>query len=423
MTEQLVVQLVDETAATDDDSPPLRQFRWGFVDDLSDWLADSHSGDEAAFLSALAGKTQPLLLLLPGYKLMSVAVPYNKKEARHFLKLLPYQLEDDVLGNVDELHFAVADRTHQQTLDSLPVAYVDNGWFSDLLQWFQDHHMVIEHCMADFQALQAVGNELVLWFTDGYVWGHRANGLGFSVAQNLSQALLNDVLVAQQDVDQPWRVRVYVADNETREIIDSHIMPPVDYEVVVGHPPLDFHQPNRLNFLSGQFGKNLPLGQWWQQVRSLAALAAVAVAVFFVAVFADIYGFQKDRQHNQQAMLKAYRSVVPQGPSDSVLRRLKAKLGPQVNVSSEPSSSVYLLSKIAPVLDSLKINLANVNYSHRERALRINIKAASFNGIEQFRQQLSQQGVQAQLQSSNAVDEGFQARLRIILGTGEQKNG
>jgi hypothetical protein len=47
--------------------------------------------------------------------------------------------------------------------------------------------------------------------------------------------------------------------------------------------------------------------------------------------------------------------------------------------------------------------------------LRINIKANSFSGVEQLRQALGERGVAAELQSSNATDNGFQARLKISM--------
>jgi type II secretory pathway component PulL len=81
----------------------------------------------------------------------------------------------------------------------------------------------------------------------------------------------------------------------------------------------------------------------------------------------------------------------------------------------ESSRSIYLLSKIAPVLTRLNIDLTTVNYSNREQILRINIKANSFSGVEQLRQALGERGVAAELQSSNATDNGFQARLKISM--------
>lgn len=424
MAEKLVIELVEEViekmfdedveqdnAELEETVTVTRHFRWGFIDELSNWPEDAYVGSEDDLLMSLSHQAQPAILLLPGDKVVSLPVAYNKKEARHFLKLLPYEIEEDVLGPVEDLHFAVS---RDKETEALPVAYTQADWIAPLLNWMKGNNIQVDACIANFQCLHAADNELLIWFVDGQVLGHRANGLGFSIAQSFSQAFLKDLLQNQQDMAEPWSVRVYVDDAETKEIIESHIMPPVEYEVVIGPPPLSFTQHNQLNFCTGKFGKKLPLDKWWAEAKPVAILAAAAVAVFFVASFADIYLMKKQRGAYQQEMLSDFRTVVPRGAATDPIKRLKSMLGSNAS-SGEPSQSVYLLSKVAPVLETLKINLTTLNYSNREQALRINIQADSFNGIEQFRQQLDQQGIAAELQSSNAAGDGFQARLKIAL--------
>jgi general secretion pathway protein L len=388
------------------------------VDEFSNWQADSNMGSDDDLLEVLEDQSLEATLLIPGSKVVTLPIPYDKKESRHFRKLLPYQIEEDVLGSVDDLHFAIGNKDSEV----VSVAYVDEAWLSSLLQWFKDNNITIEHCMADFQCLSVEENELVLWFYDGDLWGRRSNGLGFNISQPMLQSYLKDLLVNQQDPENLWQVRVYVDDAETKEIIESHIMPPVEYEVVIGQPTLNFSQTNQLDFCVGKFGKTLPFDRWWQEAKPIAILAAAAVAVFFVATFADIFIMKNQQAKYQQEIVDTFRSVQPKGRASDPVKRLKSMLGPSQS-ADESSQSVYLISKIAPVLDQLKINLTTLNYSNREQALRINVTADSFNGIEQLRQQLEKQGVKAELQSSNAADKGFQARLRVALTGGGARNG
>lgn len=416
MSEQLIIQLLSETPV--EGGEPERYFRWGFADELSNWSAESHEGNSESLLAALKGNRRPVVLLVPGYQVVTSLLPYNSKEAKHFLKLLPYELEDDVLSNVEDLHFSVGAKSDE----TIAVAYVDGVWFSDLMHWCERVGIVVEKAMADFQCLQAIGNECTLWFNGDYLWGHRANGLGFSVAQHLSPALLKDLLVNQQDPEYPWAVNVYVPDNETKELVESHVMPPVDYHITVGDPLLDFKQSNAMNFATGVFGQKLPVDEWWQQARTVVGLAAVAFVLFIGVTVADVLSLQNQRQQNQELLVQSFRSVIPTGPTEGAVRRLQARLNASSVASDEPSNSVYLLSKIAPIMSNLSIDLDTLNYSNRDQALRVNVKAQSFNNIEQLRQQLDGQGVQAELQSSNAVDDGFQARLLIKLAS-EVSNG
>ena len=73
-------------------------------------------------------------------------------------------------------------------------------WLTNLLQWFADHGITVDRCIADFNALSVQDGHCIIWFNQGYVWGNYANGLGFSVAQQLSQSVLKDILVTMKTV-------------------------------------------------------------------------------------------------------------------------------------------------------------------------------------------------------------------------------
>ena len=61
-------------------------------------------GDAADFLSAFeSGVTSSAVVLLPGYKVVTLSVLMRKSKIA-ILKMLPYELEDDLLGSVDDLH-------------------------------------------------------------------------------------------------------------------------------------------------------------------------------------------------------------------------------------------------------------------------------------------------------------------------------
>lgn len=413
MASLLVIQLLTEHV--DDNGDTLREFRWGDVADSQHWLSSAQCGDGDALLAAV--ESQPVLLLIPGHQVVSFSVPYNKKESRHFLDLLPYQIEDDVLGDVDALHFTVSSNKES---DTVSAAYTDMTYLESVVDWLSSNGLLVENCIADFQCLDASINELVLWFNEGHVLGHRGNGLGFSIADSLAKPFLKDLLQNQQNLEDPWLITVYVNDAITAENVQENILPLVEYDCIVGGPPIDFQQANQLNFSRGKLGKKLPVAQWWTEAKSLVTLGVAALAIFFVASFADIYWLQTKQAQIQNEIVENFRQVVPNGSASVPVRRLNAMLGSGGN-DKKISQSIYLLSKIAPALTQLNIDLSTLNYSNREQILRINIKADSFSGVEQLRQALDKQGVIAELQSSNATDDGFQARLKISMR--ERQNG
>ena len=86
----------------------------------------------------------------------------------------------------------------------------------------------------------------------------------------------------------------------------------------------------------------------------------------------------------------------------------------KINLSNEKSSqAVYLLSHVAPAIQSLTVNLSTVSYSHKEKLMRINVQVDSFNIVEKLRTDIINRGLFAKFLSSNVIDEKFQAHLRI----------
>lgn len=413
MTSRLVIQLLKEHV--DDNGTPHREFRWADIADSQYWPSSAQRGDGDALLAAV--DSQPVLLLIPGHQVVCFSVPYRKKEARHFLNLLPYQIEDDVLGDVDALHFAVS---NNKEFDTVCAAYTDMTRLESLVNWLSSNGLVVDNCIADFQCLEATFNELVLWFNEGYVLGHRSNGLGFSIVGSLAKPFLKDLLQNQQNLEEPWLITAYVNSAATADNVKENILPLVACDCIVGAPPINLQQANQLDFSHGKLGKKLPIAKWWGEAKLLTGLAAAALAVFFAVSFADIYWLQKEQAQVQNEIVKNFRQVVPSGSVSVPVRRLKAMLG-SGGQDKKTSQSIYLLSKIAPALTQLNINLATLNYSNREQILRINIKADSFSGVEQLRQVLDKQGVTAELQSSNATEDGYQARLKISIR--ESQNG
>lgn len=408
MATNVVIQLLKESVDSNGDT--LRQFRWGDLEHAEHWPSGTQQGSGDVLLDAVkAGQT--VLLLIPGSMLVSFSVPYNKKEARHFLSLLPYQIEDDVLGDVDDLHFAVSANRES---DAVCAAYVESAWLESLLDWLSANGLTVETCIPDFQCIDVAPNELVLWFSEGTLQGHRSNGLGFSIADSLAKPFLKDLLQNQQDLENPWLVTVYVDDAASQKHIQANVLPVIEHNCVVGRPSINFNHVHQLNFINGKLGKKLPVSQWWDEAKSIVGLAAAAMGIFFIASFTDIYFLQKEQAKIQSTIVADFREVVPNGSASVPIRRLKAMLGSTAQ-NKQASQSIYLLSKVAPELTKLKIELATLNYSNREQILRINVRAGSFNGVEQLRQALDQQNVNAELQSSNATDSGVQARLKIAM--------
>lgn len=120
-------------------------FRWC-------WLGDDcapAAGDLAALRTALGDVAQQAWLLLPGAKVVTRRLEYTEKEKKHLRNLLPFQLEESVVGDVEDLHVALG----AATAGKVTLAYTDKEWLKAIFAQFANIGLEITRCWARPQLL------------------------------------------------------------------------------------------------------------------------------------------------------------------------------------------------------------------------------------------------------------------------------
>lgn len=406
-------------------------YRWG----LSGAELDKNAmqiGTEEALFEWLTNISHPIVLIIPGARVVTQQVPYSEKEKRYFEKMLPYSLEDAVIDDVDTLHFV------QGKIESshANVAYIDKQWFDKILRVFAEKEFFVHQCIADFQKIQVQDNETVFWLTSDTLYSHSDDGQGFTCSKHMMEPVLSSVLLdvssdealgqnSHKNGKSHKQYHVYISDCSEEHYqheqdavtrIFHTLAPEAAVNIHYGEPVLSLDNPQAMNLCCGPYQQKKPVAQQVKEYTWLGVLAVIAL-VFFVSVNAiDIYRLSTANNAKADAIQAEARKVIPVGNiQHNPVRQLLNKLGSTQADNSEPSQVVYLLSHIAPVIQALDINLSTINYSDKEKVMRLNIQADSFNQVEKFRTNLTSKGLYAELISSNAVDNKFQARIRVSL--------
>jgi general secretion pathway protein L len=419
------IEYLNETVTSDDSADEASNaqalYRWSVVK-AGLVLEGVSSGSEEGLLEWLAAQEHPIVLVIPGEKVVLQQVPYNEKEKRHFAKMLPYELEDRVVEDVEGLHFAIG----KKQIDCANIAYVDEQWFSQLLTVFTKNDFSVGRCVADFQQLNAQDKQTIFWFCGDQLLVHSAKGMGFSSRGDTAAILLQAMLSQLDDSEiDTGDYKIYITassasandqqDQQSIERVFHTLVPAANVSVHIENPPQSLDNEMAINFCCGPYEKKMPASQQLKEFRLLGMLAMVAILAFVSVNFADIYSLSLKSHHKKQLTEEAYRKVIPQGVVNDPVRQLARKLEQAGSSNDAPSQVVYLLSNVAPVVQALSVDLSAINYSHKEKSLRINIQADSFNQVEKIRTDINAKGLFAELLSSNAIDNKFQARLRISV--------
>lgn len=405
-------------------------YRWALVDDQIS--VDKYSeGVEEDLLEWLANNQHPVALVFSGEYVVSQQVFFQDSERKYFEKMLPYELEENILDDIDDLHFVTAKKKQSP----VTVAYTQKKLLDQLFAPFNSCGISVDYCFVDYQLLSPKENEMIFWFSDDRLLCCSPTGIGFSTQGAMARNVLESVLTLEvgEENNKIEKFLVYVSSNnqglsaispnnfssydiESVKNIFHTLVPEKTIIFYEGDPALTLNQPLTINFCCGAYKNKASLSKQVKQFSLLGLLAVVAV-LFFLGV--NLIEATLLKQKNTVLLEKIQtevRKVIPEGNiQKNPVRQLTNKLDKVDVTTNEPSQVIILLSNLAPVIQSLNIDLSTINYSHKEKAIRLNIQAGSFGQLESVRTELKNKGLLAELLESNAVDDKFQARLRIQL--------
>ena len=401
MVKQVLVQLLPDTPDN---------YRWGIVNEKGQWENPPNTGDKATLLSSLQTEMLPIVLVIPGEKTVATRVAYHAAEKRHFRQLLPYQLEEQIIGDVEDFHFAIGPL---QT-DSAIVIYVDDAWFAETIAWYESHGFTISRCVVDFQLLTPDADQWIIWSTGPRVLCCHGSGLGFAINCHALQPVLDDLL-NEDDQD----IQLYGDSEQTLDDLTKWLPESVRLQASksTGEPVLDLLGNDGVNFCQGPYAPKLPLNQWWRASRTSAILAVAALAAFIAVNLLEVFQLKDRQQIVKQQIEKSYRAVAPQGAMVDPVKQLQRKLG-ATDIDVNSSQAIYLISLAAPAIEAQDIDIRTLAYNNNDQSLQLTIEAKAFRDIETLRKQLQNNGLRAQLKRSDSSEDTVQARLYISVAEG-----
>ncbi len=357
----------------------------------------------------VSARRSPLVFAAPGGDVSLREVTFTPAEKRHIGKSLPYLLEDDFAGDVDELHFSsrplgklelgVAACTHdamrdwQERLSEIPAA---KQWIPEplLLPWQPGELCIVIE--ADRCVVRSGNNE------------------GFTAERDLAGAML-----AALPEDSAEVIIVYGLEQEADTVLLPEWMQSlVQWRTGNFAAALMLAEEERqpLNLRQGDYGANLPLGDIWRQWRLVAGVFGLAFLLQVGGTYASYANLEKENLQLRQQIETAYRQAVPRGAVVDPEKQLKRQLD-QLRGSGSSASFVSLMDRIGRVVNEQPgTQLASVNFSDKLGGVRLNLVTPDFRAVEAIRAGLVAEGLKATTENSNASGDVVRARLKVEEG-------
>ena len=371
------------------------------------WLDDEDAREKLR--AALAQQRHRPCFAAPGADVRLLRMPVSAAEKKHIGKSLPFMLEEQVVEDIEQLHFA-----------SVPLDKLELGvavcardkmlaWqalledFPGIRQWLPEP-LLLPWREAEWCVVLEGGDAIVRFDQFG----------GFSVERELLPVMLTGLATEQ---DEPEAIIFYGRD----QAADTALLPEalrdrIQWRRGSLRSAMLLSEPlPAINLLQGEFTARLPILRWWREWRTVAAVFALAFGLQLVAGLLDYLKLERENLALRAAVESSYREAYPRGAVVDAETQLQRQLA-AMRGSGQSSGFVHLVEQVgAAVAANPGTSIATLNYNFSDRGgeMRMNIEAADFAAVERVRATINKSGLQAIMENSSARGDRVRARLRV----------
>jgi general secretion pathway protein L len=412
MTDTLVVQLLPPISGIDDDEHE-------GIDCAAQWVRLSGeatpdtSNPETGELSRLLQQPPDncqWIVLLPGEDVLTTTVNLPKKRRRQALKALPFMLEDSVASDFTLEHAAVGpDNAQGQTL----VAITRKQQLRDLLKVFTDAGITPYRMLPDYAMLPENPDTWQIMISGDRAMVRCPDSTGFSAPLSRLALLLN----TEQDSE---------SDNSTRSVqwirLTDTTVPelPDDWQIseqLIGNPLQHLAAGASyasLNLLQGEFKLIREDSYNWRPWAIAAVLAFVAICIGMLETGLETARFNRENEQLQTSIMELAREALPgvkqiRDPQAQMLiawRQLK-------NGGAGEAEFLPLLNRVSSTINQQPVTVHGINF--KDGTLTVALQGTSLQQLDELRQQIEQQGFNAEL--INAGTDSDSARSSLVIKT------
>jgi len=368
------------------------------------------SDTERARLRQIAVQPQgQLCFAVPGTDVTLLKVEFSAAEKKHIYKALPFTLEEQLIADIDQLHFG----TVMTGKTRLCAAVCSKDKMRDWAKLFEGL-AAAKSWVAEPQLLHWQAGEWTLVLEQDYAIVRTGESEGFSIERELLRPML--VAALAENSAAPQAVIVYGQDQEAdRALLPEPLRDAMQWRAGDYRAALLLSESDgfAVNLLQGAFAYRLPLNRWWQQWRTVAAVLAAAFAIQLITAYAGYVALEGENLALRQETERSYRRAFPKGALVDAEKQVKRQLD-GLRGSAQTSGFVSLMDKVGSIIAGRPgTQIESINYSDKGGEMRMNITASDFAAVEAIRTAMSEKGLDAVMENSNAQGERVRARLRV----------
>jgi general secretion pathway protein L len=379
------------------------------------------AGPEAVTLDAVASRARgaPVTVMLPAPDIVSRVARLPAASPSRLRQLLPYTLEDDFAGDVDDLHFASGERNDK---DLLAVAVIAREQLNAWLDRLRTAGIEPQRICSEADAVPDPPGVLTLFLERARILGRRPGGAPFAFV-DFGLGELWQLLESERDDDSDLRRVVLFVDAETRreraaEIEDWRgVVDELDIkELADGCLPRQaanlVHRPG-INLLQGDYGRRSDAAALVRPWRTAAGLLVGLGLLALLGKLAIVVKLGSDAE----LLLEEITAICAQSystPQENGCRLEMLRRFDRSGQTAATSGSGYLQTQ--SVIAEAGGNALSIQaMTYRSGVLTLDFLAPSVPFVETFAQAIAGSGrYQVRDQTTTAEADGVKARMSIV---------
>lgn len=360
----------------------------------------------------------PTTLLVPGESVLLLTANLPKTSTAQLRRAVPYALEEQLIDNVENLHFAIG---KQNSVGNVLVAVVQKtllqSWLNQCQRWQFEPNVILP----DFLAVSAVENTWHIYLDGDRALVRQTAEQGMNVHRDqLADVLRLSISAGTAELSAALQID-YDDGNEQFET-DALTSLPL---VVKVHPEPEFcmnvfcassKQALPINLLQGEFSRSRAADQknFWLKTTTILLLCWLGVWLLGTITQYTVLKYRLTKVQTQINTL--YKQAFPQASDivDPQLRMQRALQAAQSNSAGGPFLS--LLAQVGQQLAQQNHSVTIMSINYHDQMLTLSVMAPNFQVLTNFTQALQKTGLQIQQQNAQTQGQTVTAQL-MVKGT------
>jgi len=362
---------------------------------------------------AEAARECRVVVVVPASEVVFARIKMPMTSRGKLVQAVPFAMEEQMVTDVDKLHFAIGT---QQADGTVSVAVVAMECMERWRSWFEASGVQADVMVAETQTLPLKESEWSLLHDNSDTMVLRTGmdaGLAFDVP-NLLHVLIQALDEAGDF--KPDRLMVFKCDHkelpttpDELEVKSTNCGGDAIIPMATG-----FNEQHAINLLQGNFAKGANLAGAWRKWLPAAAVLMLWIAL---EVGTESWNYirysQKNAELNEQ-IEDLYRETFPKARNIIKPRlQMEQKLVALRGSASSQSNFLHLLAATGASLKNIKtVKLKNISYKNGQMIIDLVLKDAEL--LDQIEQQLGRnKSITVKRESATARNNKVEGRLRI----------